>query len=722
MNRNKLAGIFIALSAAICGCEHPALTEPEKHDDASYSICSVVFSEDGADATRSSATIDIDQIRDICVFAFDAASGQILKYGSNAGIIAGDPVATYISGGVSRFEWILPTGIPMDIYAICNMGEISTPASTEALLQSDELVYRISSMADLNDSGTPMCGTLEDHTENGAGNNIVIPLKHMVAKYTLSIDSVFGNGVNSFSIDKVRVCNAHKHTRLFGKNEFAVGSSDILAEGDYATQSDLSALNSGKAVSFYMLENMQTTGNGVSTNLTKWNMVHDYLTANGTGSLCTYLEITGTKGYSNGGSGTDTYRIYLGRDCITDFDVRRNHIGNIALTLNLDNPTLTNSLTLRTYPTEIRAGESVTVYFGFDFMADPEMTDLITVTSSNSMFGISSLKITDDGNGKGEGSFILTCSSGVSNGETSVISVGTSQVSEKFKVTALKDVYSYSISLTPTSVAIGGSKQMNATGFTMRNGSTIASETITSQGIWTSSDESVVKVQNGLLTGISGGSATVSVSWNGTSASAKVTVPSPAVPVSLTVSGGPQGKVQLGEMFQISSVKCTMSDGSSKTLKTTDVTWKSSDNTIATVSSSGLISIVSPQPTASTSIVLSYTEGGVTVNGNIDIYVSTNYITGYRGWDTGYSFGLQVDYNDGSSGVKVPFTWYCTNGTIQSAGSGEGSENGYSYYRYTSSSQKQVRLTSKVRYPVMKQSGGTLTYDYITCYISIYAQ
>ncbi|MBD5323281.1 MAG: Ig domain-containing protein, partial [Bacteroides sp.] len=105
---------------------------------------------------------------------------------------------------------------------------------------------------------------------------------------------------------------------------------------------------------------------------------------------------------------------------------------------------------------------------------------------------------------------------------------------------------------------------------------------------WTSSDESVATVSaDGVVTGVKAGTATImATSANGLTATCEVTV---------------EAKIIAVESIAISSTELTLTEGDNATLVATiaptdatdkNVTWASSDETVATVSAGGVVTAV----------------------------------------------------------------------------------------------------------------------------------
>lgn len=169
----------------------------------------------------------------------------------------------------------------------------------------------------------------------------------------------------------------------------------------------------------------------------------------------------------------------------------------------------------------------------------------------------------------------------------------------------------------PTSVSVTPSSATITEGETANFSATVLPAEAVYSGItWKSSDVSVASVTNGVVTGVKAGSATITASADGVSGSATVTVTAKMV----TVTGVTLDKATL-----------TLTEGDNAQLKATvapdnainkSVSWKSSDDMVATVSSDGEVTAVK----AGTATITVTTEDGgktatcvVTVLVNIDV-------------------------------------------------------------------------------------------------------
>ena len=200
----------------------------------------------------------------------------------------------------------LEPGKTYTVYALVNMGDMtaSIPRSESDLAS---LTYRIPSYTEgsgaLAVQGLPMAGKLV-----WPGNGTVIPVERLLAKVTAHLSCEWEGA----AIRSVRVCNLNRILRPFGE---AVMAEDWDQQEFHAG----TGTASGTFV-FYVPENRQGTIDGIQTSREKSPDANDEVRARS--NRLTYLETTveGTEAIV----GSIIYRSYLGRDAVSDFDIRRN--------------------------------------------------------------------------------------------------------------------------------------------------------------------------------------------------------------------------------------------------------------------------------------------------------------------------------------------------------------------------------------------------------------
>ena len=192
------------------------------------------------------------------------------------------------------------------VYALVNMGDMT---SAFPFLESglSSLTYRIPSYTDGDGSlaarGLPMAGKL-----TWPDQGTVIPVERLLAKVTAQLTCEWEGA----AIRSVRVRNLNRVLRPFG---------EAVREEEWDQQEFHEG--TGTAIGtfvFYVPENRQGTISGIQSSRDKSPDRNSEVRARS--NRLTYLEtvVEGTGIYE----GSITYRSYLGKDAVSDFDLRRN--------------------------------------------------------------------------------------------------------------------------------------------------------------------------------------------------------------------------------------------------------------------------------------------------------------------------------------------------------------------------------------------------------------
>ena len=183
------------------------------------------------------------------------------------------------------------------------------------------------------------------------------------------------------------------------------------------------------------------------------------------------------------------------------------------------------------------------------------------------------------------------------NGKTATTSVQVVQI----------PIASISVTPTPTTLNVGGKKQLQAI-VKDSAGNTLQNRTIN----WTSSDTLVADVTGtGTVTALGTGTTTITATSEGKLAAATVTA-NPAVVVSVGVTLN-AGNIQVGQTTQ---AVATARDSAGNGISGRAVTWASSNPSVATVSSQGVVTAVANGSTS----VKATVDG---VSGSANLTVST---------------------------------------------------------------------------------------------------
>lgn len=216
----------------------------------------------------------------------------------------------------------LDAGEEYDFYALANMGEVSLPVLEKDV---EDFIYRITGPEAL-DGCLPMCWSLKGYVPD-ASAPVYMEMTRLVSKVMLEVDP----GDTGLEVTGVYLMQSPLSVCPFAPDG-SKASEGMVSSGDKATSADLVRLNQGGTVGFYMLENMQGTLLPGNTD----PMKKVPLSVGGKAGVCTYLEVECEFDEANAKEGASTYRMYLGRDETSNFDVVRNGMLRLSLTLTTD--------------------------------------------------------------------------------------------------------------------------------------------------------------------------------------------------------------------------------------------------------------------------------------------------------------------------------------------------------------------------------------------------
>lgn len=255
---------------------------------------------------RSSISPDEDRVEDVNLYVF--CRGKLVYYTFTAS--AEIPVT-------------LDASSEYNVYVIANVGKVH-PSMDEQEFCGRYMVL-IESLDDIEDC-LPFVGKVGNVNLKKDGSRILLPLERLVCKIEFSIDK---DALPSLEVVSARLCQSAFAVSPFLKGGSVPRSEDDVADGDYCTYSDLTVLNDGGKVFFYAFENCQ--GVLLPDNRNPWNKVPSNMDEKA--DICTYIEV-GCRFDDEGlYDGDVVYRLYLGEDNCSDFNLRRNSVLNVSLCL-----------------------------------------------------------------------------------------------------------------------------------------------------------------------------------------------------------------------------------------------------------------------------------------------------------------------------------------------------------------------------------------------------
>lgn len=572
-----------SLIMMLCSCTQQI--QEEFWDPSSYGNQETVpvdfcISVDDSLMTRSSITASESAIKNINIYAY---YGGMLE------------TSTY-SESSSGLSLNLVVGRSYNIYALANTGKVNAP-TTETALQSYR--YSITSVSDLN-KGLPM-SFRQGGFVVGSTSKVNIRLQRLISRIRFSIDK---SALKDFQVTDVKLCQAALKVSAFSTGSKA-GSTSEVGDGDKASTSDLSTLNSGGTITFYALENCQ--GVLLSSNTNSENKIPDKLTTTQS-KICTYLEMTASfKGEYKGvavESDHVKYRFYLGADNCTDFNIERNKDIVINLTLTEDRifdeswkveygedlPTVTYSLEASNSQISINAGNEAKVTLKHILLADnsryneTDVTEYAEWTSSNT-------KVATVDNG------VITA---ISGGSTTITATYNGIKTQIYVNVSNVVTYGLRIEIENTDIEVGSSESTTGYYVTYTNGVESDSRNINYSASWSTTSSSIATVSYGKITGKNPGTATITMKYNNMTESVTVrVVEKPTYELSITP-----------EVLSVIDDKQSQLTAVYKTLRGTEIinvedvtskaSWSTPSASIAHVSIGGKVTAVSEGSTTVT--------------------------------------------------------------------------------------------------------------------------
>lgn len=501
---NRLIAAFILGASVLTGCVQKEDGGYDVVENAESAKQMVRFKFDLADIaaqTKSSyvTTATEGKVNNISVFIFDGSSLYYSGYAVTSGSITVP----------------MDSGTTYDAYAFVNMGDLTS--SITSLSQLQNYKYNITS-TNLT-GGLPMYGTTQIEV-TASTREAAVPVKRLVGRYELRFsDENLSDGA-SITVRSVQVKNMASSVSPYMTDYVATG---VVANGDYSSSSDIDDINGGDGVFYYVAENLQGVEPGIGAPKDK---IPSYSFTSVNPDRATYLEVKCD--YSKGGAEADvTYRLFLGENSTTDFNIRRNTSYIITLApqnLNIDEswwkcePDLSYDYIIKITPASqsVKAGHTASYtatrekyLFGeYQMGLDEDITDVAEWSvASGSTYAQSNGQGVFEGKGSADGTATVTASYDGDNAQTPA----------SLSVIGIK-----SLVVSPSSANIETGKTQNLTATVTYNDN--STENVTSTASWTSSAPGKASVSGGVVTGVAAGSSTITASYGGVTASADVTV------------------------------------------------------------------------------------------------------------------------------------------------------------------------------------------------------
>lgn len=304
--KNMKISVMAALSFCLAACCNEIIESPESksEDDFTSKMGLHIL---GSNDTRSSISPDEDQIKNICVMAYDEKDGRL--------------ACAQTARSADEIEMELRAGT-YNIYVTANMGEFDAPIKEQDIGDAFHSIEDISQLG----QALPMCWKDRTVLRAGEKTTIYAKLSRLVSKVDFSVETGVLKGLE---ITSVRLCQAAGVIRPFMEGGSRILYADEAVDGDYASDEDISRLIAGESIFLYVTENCQ--GLLLPDNTDPWTKVPESIGKKA--ELCTYIEMEGRWNESSDYEGKVVYRFYLGEDAASNFDIRRNSLHNLTLYL-----------------------------------------------------------------------------------------------------------------------------------------------------------------------------------------------------------------------------------------------------------------------------------------------------------------------------------------------------------------------------------------------------
>lgn len=295
--------LILSVAALLCvSC----LEELKYNDGKQKDKLDVSFVVNAASVVRSSISPDEGRVEDVNLYVF--CRGKLVYY-------------TFTTS--AEIPVTLDASSEYNVYVIANVGKIQPSIDEQEFCR--RYMVLIESLDDIEDC-LPLAGKVRNLNPKKENSRILLPLERLVCKVGFSIDK---DALPSLEVVSARLCQSAFAVSPFMEGGSVPRSADDVADGDYCTDSDISTLNEGGKVFFYTLENCQ--GVLLPDNRNPWGKVPSNM--DDKAEICTYIEVECRFADEGLYDGDVVYRLYLGQDNCSDFNLRRNTLLNVSLCL-----------------------------------------------------------------------------------------------------------------------------------------------------------------------------------------------------------------------------------------------------------------------------------------------------------------------------------------------------------------------------------------------------
>ena len=319
MMRNSKTRVFGCVAAALFLAAFPACVKYEEMVPGSempgcpFPIKIYVDDPMMMSGTRSSFTdYEMGRLTDVNVFVY--REGKLLEEYSSYHKDASD-VMLSIPAGTEEY----------DIYMLGNVGKVEAPERQDDI---SGIRHVVDDYGEFRNSGVPVAGVFAGYRR---GDMAEFPLKRLVGQFDIRMSASADKA--DYQVKDIRVMNCARDVYPFSENTAATMFLRPLPyDGetgcDLLTDADVMALDAGKTVSLYFVENLQ--GELLGGNTDPKVKIPSSLPA-AVAQRCTYVEITADV-VTPAARYTDCrYRFYPGKNETTDFSIVRNTLYDVFL-------------------------------------------------------------------------------------------------------------------------------------------------------------------------------------------------------------------------------------------------------------------------------------------------------------------------------------------------------------------------------------------------------
>ncbi len=592
-------------------------------------------------ATKSSlSNVEEDKVANVTIAVYEHTTGllEAVRYYTDA----------------SSIEFSLVKGKSYDFFAFANLGDLSALIResyvSTSLLHSFSKIF--SSFSDVSTYGVPMASTEPVTMQTGVDNFVVISVERLVAKFVVTVDR---SQLVSSSLVVKSLAIRQAALTVF---PFAVASSrktSNVSDGDYASEADIIALNNGKSAFFYIPENCQ--GVLLPGNDNPWNKIPTESSAQ---QSCTYLEMVCSYSMTDKVAENVTYRMYLGGDNVTDFNVERNTVYTLMIVptdAGIDQSswrlepgdvvTWTHTLVLSPDSLSINIGEThdyTVLYYTYKHLNG------VKIEEESTCEDVTATAVWSSGDTQ-----ILS----VSDARVTALSCGETQVLAAYSgcnvfgvVKVLNPIeYVDELHVTgPDSLDVGLTGSYTATKQTWRyvnhvkDKSPVESVDVTASATWSSGNSGKATVFGGVVTGVSAGSVTITASYGELSDSKVVAV---------------ADHIEYVHSLSIAPTSASIRIGGTQAYTATYYTYRSTNGVVDW-----------KHPTATESVTASYSSGDTSlasVSGVTATGVGEGSVT-VTGEYLGVNSTATLSVSDGVSYYDTPVVSLSYGGTISAGG------------------------------------------------------